>query len=327
MAGVPPGARHLRPAPGGRCADAARQDSAGRADQPISSTRWPTSASGTRAASATSRRGRTSSSISSSCTTSSRRCGVLADAGLTTREACGNSVRNITACPYAGVVGRRAVRRHAVRRSDDALPAAASRSARRCRASSRSRSKAARSITSPPAINDLGVHARCSAPDGGRGFRVTAGGGTAIMCKSARLLHEFLPASEIFRVAEAVLRVFQRLGDYQHKQRNRMKFMIKRARLGRGGARSTTASWPACRLRGEVPTLEIDPPATEAQPDWPRDPSRRRSATIASRASASSRSTGPGIMPTVVPVLSARRRGVRALARDQRARRRSSSAT
>src|SRR4029077_18699859 len=27
----------------------------------------------------------------------------LADAGLTTREACGNSVRNITACPYAGV--------------------------------------------------------------------------------------------------------------------------------------------------------------------------------------------------------------------------------
>src|SRR5262249_20094002 len=27
----------------------------------------------------------------------------LADAGLTTREACGNSVRNVTACPYAGV--------------------------------------------------------------------------------------------------------------------------------------------------------------------------------------------------------------------------------
>ena len=27
----------------------------------------------------------------------------LAEAGLTTREACGNSVRNITACQYAGV--------------------------------------------------------------------------------------------------------------------------------------------------------------------------------------------------------------------------------
>src|SRR5882672_12218211 len=28
---------------------------------------------------------------------------MLADAGITTREACGNSVRNITCCPYAGV--------------------------------------------------------------------------------------------------------------------------------------------------------------------------------------------------------------------------------
>ena len=28
---------------------------------------------------------------------------LLAEAGLTTREACGNSVRNITACPFAGV--------------------------------------------------------------------------------------------------------------------------------------------------------------------------------------------------------------------------------
>ncbi len=50
----------------------------------------------------------------------------LADAGLTTREACGNSVRNITACPYAGVAADEAVRRHAVRRGADALPAASS---------------------------------------------------------------------------------------------------------------------------------------------------------------------------------------------------------
>ena len=27
----------------------------------------------------------------------------LADVGMTTREACGNSVRNVTSCPYAGV--------------------------------------------------------------------------------------------------------------------------------------------------------------------------------------------------------------------------------
>ncbi len=29
----------------------------------------------------------------------------LAEEGLTTREACGNAVRNITTCPYAGVAG------------------------------------------------------------------------------------------------------------------------------------------------------------------------------------------------------------------------------
>ena len=69
--------------------------------------RWPTSPSATRAGSATSRRGRTSSSTSSSCTTSSPPCGGSAEAGLTTREACGNSVRNITACPFAGRGRRR----------------------------------------------------------------------------------------------------------------------------------------------------------------------------------------------------------------------------
>ena len=50
----------------------------------------------------------------------------LADAGLTTREACGNSVRNITGVPVRRRRRRRAVRRHAVRRSADALPAAPS---------------------------------------------------------------------------------------------------------------------------------------------------------------------------------------------------------
>ena len=47
------------------------------------------------------------------------------------------------------------------------------------------------------------------------------------MCKSAGIIHEFIAASEILRVCEAMLRVFKARGDYQHKQRNRMKFMIK----------------------------------------------------------------------------------------------------
>jgi len=40
---------------------------------------------------------------------------LLADAGLTTREACGNTVRNVTACPVAGICPGEAFRCHAVR--------------------------------------------------------------------------------------------------------------------------------------------------------------------------------------------------------------------
>ena len=68
-----------------------------------SSTRWRTWPSATRAASATSRRGRTCSSTSCKLHDVEPAMRELADAGMTTREACGNSVRNITACPYAGV--------------------------------------------------------------------------------------------------------------------------------------------------------------------------------------------------------------------------------
>ena len=74
----------------------------------------------------------------------------LADAGLTTREACGNSVRNITACPYAGVAPGRGLRRDALRGSPDPLPAPASPELDPARASSRSRSRAAPTTTRSP---------------------------------------------------------------------------------------------------------------------------------------------------------------------------------
>src|SRR5918995_4916237 len=150
---------------------------------------------------------------------------LLADAGVTTREACGNSVRNITACPYAGVA---ADERFDVTPYAEAL----TRYLLRQPISSTLPRKFKIAFEGCPVdhalvgINDLGFYALLGA-DGSRGFRVTAGGGTAILCKSATVIHEFLPASEIFRVAQAVLRVFQKFGDYKHKQRNRMKFMIR----------------------------------------------------------------------------------------------------
>ncbi|MEK7863498.1 MAG: nitrite/sulfite reductase, partial [Chloroflexota bacterium] len=221
---------------------------------------------------------------------------LLADSGLTTREACGNSVRNITGCPYAGVGAderfdvapyaeelTRFLLRH---RLSSVLPRKFKIAFEGC---------ATDHIYL--GINDLGFRAVLG-PEGGRGFRVTAGGGTAILCTNAGLLHEFLPTSEIFRVAEAVLRIFHRLGDYKHKQRNRMKFMIRE--LGWARWRDEyDRELTRCRLWGEVPTLEIDPPIEEGKPDLPTDASPDLK-DIASRVEAG-KVKGPGITPTVVP--------------------------
>ncbi|OFW30150.1 MAG: nitrite reductase, partial [Acidobacteria bacterium RIFCSPLOWO2_02_FULL_65_29] len=148
------------------------------------------------------------------------------------------------------------------------------------------------------AINDLAFFAELG-PAGERGFRVLAGGGTAIMCKSGGLLHDFLPAGELFRAAEAVLRVFHRLGDYQHKQRNRMKFLIKAIGWDAWHA-EYLRELAACRESDAVPVLAIDPPDVESQPSWARG-AVPTPALIATRVAAQ-QPLGPGITPTLVPV-------------------------
>src|SRR5688500_9631092 len=148
----------------------------------------------------------------------------LAAEGLTTREACGNSVRNITGCPYAGTAHdeifditpyAEALTRYFLRHPLAArLP--------------RKFKIAFEGCTQDhvlASINDLGWRARIQ--DGRRGFRVTVAGGTSIMPVSGYVLYDFLPVEEMLDVAEAVLRVFHRFGDYEHRQRNRMKFTVK----------------------------------------------------------------------------------------------------
>jgi sulfite reductase beta subunit-like hemoprotein len=220
----------------------------------------------------------------------------LADTGLTTREACGNSVRNITGCPYAGVS---AVERFDVTPYAEGL----TRFLLRHRLSSTLPRKFKIAFEGcgedhiATAINDLGFHAEIGA-DGTRGFRVLAGGGTALMCKSAGIIHDFMPASGILRVAEAVLRVFKQFGDYEHKQRNRMKFMIKALGWDRWKAEYDRAL-AVCEAEG-VPLLELDPPVAEAAPAWTRDEAPSPN-MIASRVAAV-QPAGPGITPTLVPV-------------------------
>src|SRR2546430_5661840 len=116
---------------------------------------------------------------------------LLADSGLTTREACGNSVRNITACPYAGVAAderfdvtpyAEALTRYLLRQPiSSTLPRKFKIAFEGCPVD--------HALTG---INDLAFYA-LPGSDGSRGFRVTAGGGTAILCKSGAVIHEFLP--------------------------------------------------------------------------------------------------------------------------------------
>jgi sulfite reductase (ferredoxin) len=228
----------------------------------------------------------------------------LAEVGMTTREACGNSVRNVTGCPYAGVSEdevfdvtpyAEALTRYFLRHPlSSSLPRKLKIAFEGC---------ATDHIFT--AINDIGW--RAVRRDGRRGFRVTVGGGTAILCRSGAVLVDFLPVEEMLVIAEAVLRVFHRLGDYEHKARNRMKFLIKQ--LGwerwRDELDRTLAE---VRAAGEIP-LPFDPesPPAETPPPWQR-PLPPSVEAARSRVEAG-RVHGPGLTPRprpLLPVLDAR---------------------
>ena len=268
-----------------------------------------------RAASATSPRGRTCSSTSSrwrtcrSCSTTSQA------AGLTTREACGNSVRNITTSPYAGVhadevfdvtpYGEALTRYFLGHPLSSKLPRKFKIAFEGC---------AADHIYA--AINDIGWFAQIK--DGVRGFRVTVGGGTSTMTRTGALLEPFIPASEMFNVAEAIVRVYHKHGDYQHKARNRMKWLIKSMGWDRF-VEEYRHELAAFRGEGGA-TLPFDPqnPPVDVAPDWPRaePPSVL---DIITRVSRPQDLRGPGIVPVVQPDPGAERGAEGAVAKDQRA--------
>jgi sulfite reductase (NADPH) hemoprotein beta-component len=219
-----------------------------------------------------------------------------AEAGLTTREACGNSVRNVTGCPYAGVGEdevfdvtpyAEALTRYFLRHPlSSSLPRKFKIAFEGCREDH-----------AKTAIHDIGW--RAVIRDGRRGFRVLVGGGTAILCTSGNALFDFLPAGEMLTAAEAIVRVFHRLGDYQHKQRNRMKFLIKS--IGWDAWRSAfEAAYAEVQSDGGV-TLPFDPetPAVESAPDWPRTQAPDLSAISTQVMAAALR--GPGIRPVLAP--------------------------
>jgi sulfite reductase (NADPH) hemoprotein beta-component len=225
----------------------------------------------------------------------------LADAGLTTREACGNSVRNITACPYSGVAADEAF---------DVTPyaEALTRYLLRHRLSAclpRKFKIAFEGCTHDhiaAAINDIGWTARVRTVGGRseRGFRVTVAGGTATLTRSGNELFEFAPVGEMFNIAEAIVRVFHRLGDYQHKQRNRLKFLVR------------SLGWDAFKAEFEKELEAFRQEGGARLPFEPENPpvegppAARASVPAAADIAAavmSGKVIGPGIVPRVEPVI------------------------
>lgn len=221
----------------------------------------------------------------------------MAQAGVTTREACGNSVRNITACAYAGIS---ATEPYDVTPYSEMM----TRYFLRHRLASSLPRKFKIGFEGCPedhvkaSINDIGWLARMK--DGRRGFRVLVGGGTATMSVSGKLLYEFLPVEDMLTVAEAILRVFHALGDYKHKHKNRLKFLMKSLGWDQWHAEYEKAL-AEVRAEGGVP-LPFDPAA------MPVEAAPVRRAPAPSLEDVVNRVTtgdvrGPGIVPEPIPMI------------------------
>ena len=156
----------------------------------------------------------------------------LAAVGITTREACGNSVRNVTACPLAGVCHTEAF---------DVSPYAKAVAyyllghpdtldfGRKFKiAFSGCRDEACALVT----IHDLGGIAVKRVIDGKeqRGFELYVGGGLGAVPYPAQLFNDFVPEEELLPLSRAIGRVFARLGEKKNRQKARLKFVV--AKLG-----------------------------------------------------------------------------------------------
>ncbi|MDE2758020.1 MAG: nitrite/sulfite reductase, partial [Acidobacteriota bacterium] len=152
----------------------------------------------------------------------------LAAVGITTREACGNSVRNVTACPYSGVCPDEAF---------DVTPYARALSrfllghpdcqnfGRKFKPAFSGCSQHACGLTS---MHDLGAIAVTRRENGAevRGFELYVGGGLGAVPYQAKLFDEFLLPEQLLPTAQAIARVFARLGEKKNRARARIKFLV-----------------------------------------------------------------------------------------------------
>jgi sulfite reductase (ferredoxin) len=152
----------------------------------------------------------------------------LAEVGLTTREACGDTVRNVMACHLAGACPFEAI---------DVSPWAEAvfqhflhhPLAQRLPRKFKINFSGCETDCGQAMFNDVGVIATTrTLPDGTReaGFRVFVAGGLGANPHPALALEEFTPREDLMATVEAILRVFSNHGNRDNKLRARMKWLV-----------------------------------------------------------------------------------------------------
>ncbi len=154
----------------------------------------------------------------------------LGEAGLSSREGCGNTVRNVTGdpragtlpgelfdiTPYAGAYVRYFVRHPTTQLMPRKIKTAFT---------------ATDDDNAITQIHDIAFTPRIRERDGVRGVQIRVGGGTSIMPRLAPVLYEFveLDNGDYLRVAEAVFRIFDREDSLRvNRARARIKVLIDR---------------------------------------------------------------------------------------------------
>ncbi len=205
----------------------------------------------------------------------------ISDAGLSSREGCGNTIRNVTGDPWAGVAADElfdptdyaiAYVRYFVRHPTTQLMPRKIKTAF-------SSSDADRAIVG---IHDIGFVPVIR--DGVRGFRMVVGGGTSIMPRIAPTLAEFVGADdgEYLKVTEAALRIFDRQ-DWLRVNRARARIKVLVDKIGIEAFREMVdreleGDWVAERdfsIERLLPEIDEEaaapaPPANPASPNGDR---------------------------------------------------------
>jgi sulfite reductase (ferredoxin) len=152
----------------------------------------------------------------------------LAEVGITTKEACGNVVRNVTACPESGVCQTeefdvtphaQAMAQFLLRHPD------AQNFGRKFKVAF---SGCAGRACGLARMHDIGAIAQTRTENGAtvQGFRVYVGGGLGAIPHQAKLYSDFVPTGEMLPLAQAMSRVFARIGEKENRARARMKFLV-----------------------------------------------------------------------------------------------------